>query len=277
MIGRKTRVLVVENNKDLCEVIEALLKEEDDMELAGIAYDGVQALEMIPETQPDVILLDIIMPYLDGMEVLNRLNEAAPNERPRVIVLSAFEEEEMVRRCARLGADYYLLKPFDSDNLINRIRQVVSGEPSAPKPKVERAYTSRDRGRDVDRKPRGAQFDLETESTRILYNLGVPTYFKGYPYIKEAIMLVTRDIGLLGAVTKSLYPKVAEKFGTTPLIVEAAIRYTIQKTWKQGNPEFINKIFGYAVNLRDGRPPTNSFFIAKLAEELRLEMLEHAQ
>lgn len=277
MIGGKTRVLVVENNKDLCEVIEALLKEEDDMELAGIAYDGVQALEMIPKTQPDVILLDIIMPYLDGMEVLNRLNEAAPNERPRVIVLSAFEEEEMVRRCARLGADYYLLKPFDSDNLINRIRQVVSGEPSAPKPKVERAYTSRDRGRDVDRKPRGAQFDLETESTRILYNLGVPTYFKGYPYIKEAIMLVTRDIGLLGAVTKSLYPKVAEKFGTTPLIVEAAIRYTIQKTWKQGNPEFINKIFGYAVNLRDGRPPTNSFFIAKLAEELRLEMLEHAQ
>ncbi|MDD4336978.1 MAG: sporulation transcription factor Spo0A [Firmicutes bacterium] len=277
MNGGKTRVLVVENNKDLCEVIEALLKEEDDMELAGVAYDGVQALEMIPKTQPDVILLDIIMPYLDGMEVLSRLNEASPDDRPRVIVLSAFEEEEMVRRCARLGADYYLLKPFDSNNLITRIRQVVSGEPSAPKPKGERVYASRDRGRDADRKPRGAQFDLETESTRILYNLGVPTYFKGYSYIKEAIMLVTRDIGLLGAVTKSLYPKVAEKFGTTPLIVEAAIRYTIQKTWKQGNPEFINKIFGYAVNLRDGRPPTNSFFIAKLAEELRLEMLEHAQ
>jgi two-component system response regulator (stage 0 sporulation protein A) len=192
--GGKTRVLVVENNKDLCEVIEALLKEEDDMELAGIAYDGVQALEMIPKTQPDVILLDIIMPYLDGMEVLNRLNEAAANERPRVIVLSAFEEEEMVRRCARLGADYYLLKPFDSDNLINRIRQVVSSEPFATKPRGERAYAPRDRGRDADRKPRGAQFDLETESTRILYNLGVPTYFKGYSYIKEAIMLVTRDI-----------------------------------------------------------------------------------
>ena len=277
MNGGKTRVLVVENNKDLCEVIEALLKEEDDMELAGIAYDGVQALEMIPKTQPDVILLDIIMPYLDGMEVLNSLNEASANERPRVIVLSSFEEEEMVRRCARLGADYYLLKPFDSDNLINRIRQVVSSEPFATKPRGERAYAPRDRGRDADRKPRGAQFDLETESTRILYNLGVPTYFKGYSYIKEAIMLVTRDIGLLGAVTKSLYPKVAEKFGTTPLIVEAAIRYTIQKTWKQGNPEYINKIFGYAVNLRDGKPPTNSFFIAKLAEELRLEMLEHAQ
>jgi two-component system response regulator (stage 0 sporulation protein A) len=123
--GGKTRVLVVENNKDLCEVIEALLKEEDDMELAGIAYDGVQALEMIPKTQPDVILLDIIMPYLDGMEVLNRLNEAAANERPRVIVLSAFEEEEMVRRCARLGADYYLLKPFDSDNFLHRQIQAL--------------------------------------------------------------------------------------------------------------------------------------------------------
>jgi two-component system response regulator (stage 0 sporulation protein A) len=277
LIGRKTRVLVVENNKDLCEVIEAMLKEEDDIELAGTAYDGIQALEMIPKTQPDVILLDIIMPYLDGLEVLARLDETGVEERPKIVMLSAFEEEEMVRRCARLGADYYLLKPFDRDNLINRIRQVVSAEPLAPKPKTDRAYASRERAREVDRKPRGAQFDLETETTRILYNLGVPTYFKGYSYIKEAIMLVTRDIGLLGAVTKSLYPKVAEKHGTTPLIVEAAIRYTIQKTWKQGNPEYINKIFGYAVNLREGKPPTNSFFIAKIAEELRLEMLECAQ
>ena len=96
MIGRKTRVLVVENNKDLCEVIEAMLKEEDDIELAGTAYDGIQALEMIPKTQPDVILLDIIMPYLDGLEVLARLDETGVEERPKIVMLSAFEEEEMV-------------------------------------------------------------------------------------------------------------------------------------------------------------------------------------
>ncbi|MEA4883965.1 MAG: sporulation transcription factor Spo0A [Clostridia bacterium] len=277
MTSEKTRVLVVENNKDVCEVIEALLREEDDMELVGAANDGIQALNMIPATNPDVVLLDIIMPYLDGMGVLSRLNELNLEKRPKVIVLSAFEEEDMVRKSARLGADYYLLKPFDRDNLISRIRQVADGESAFPKPKADRSYSSRERAKETERKTRGGAFDLETEVTRILYNLGVPTYFKGYCYVKEAIALVTKEIGLLGAVTKSLYPRVAEKYSTTPLIVEAAVRYTIQKTWKQGNPDQINRIFGYAVNLRNGRPPTNSFFIAKIAEELRLEMLERAQ
>ncbi|MCR4425817.1 MAG: sporulation transcription factor Spo0A [Firmicutes bacterium] len=276
MTDDKTRVLVVENNKDLCDVLEVLIRDERDLELVGVANDGLQALDMVQETQPDVMLLDIIMPYLDGMGVLSRMSEMDLPRRPKVIVLSAFEEEDMVRKTARLGADYYLLKPFDRESLISRIRQVAETEPVFSKPRPERTYGSR-LPREIDRKPSNAPFDLETEATRLLYNLGVPTYFKGYVYVKEAIILVTREIGLLGAVTKSLYPKVAEKFGTTPLIVEAAIRYTIQKTWKQGNPEYINKIFGYAVNLRNGKPPTNSFFIAKIAEELRLGMLEHAQ
>ena len=119
----------MENNKDLCEVMEELLNEEGDMELVGSAHDGLQALEMISRTTPDVVLLDMIMPYLDGLGVLGRLGEFNPEDRPRVIVVSAFEEEEMIRRCARLGADYYLLKPFDKDNLVNRIRQVVAIEP----------------------------------------------------------------------------------------------------------------------------------------------------
>lgn len=278
MIGQKTKVLIVENNKDLCEVMEELLNEEDDMELVGSAHDGLQALEMISRTAPDVVLLDMIMPYLDGLGVLGRLGELNPEDRPRVIVVSAFEEEEMIRRCARLGADYYLLKPFDKDNLVNRIRQVVAIEPQMARARQDHSLQQRgERVRERERRTRSGNFDLETEATRLLYNLGVPTYFKGYCYIRDAIILVTEDIGLLGAVTKSLYPKVAEKHDTTPLIVEAAIRYTIQKTWKQGNPEYISKVFGYAVNLRNGRPPTNSFFIAKIAEELRLEMLENVQ
>lgn len=278
MIGQKTKVLIVENNKDLCEVMEELLNEEGDMELVGSAHDGLQALEMISRTTPDVVLLDMIMPYLDGLGVLGRLGEFNPEDRPRVIVVSAFEEEEMIRRCARLGADYYLLKPFDKDNLVNRIRQVVAIEPQMARVRQDHSLQQRsERVRERERRPRSGSFDLETEATRLLYNLGVPTYFKGYCYIRDAIILVTEDIGLLGAVTKSLYPKVAEKHDTTPLIVEAAIRYTIQKTWKQGNPEYISKVFGYAVNLRNGRPPTNSFFIAKIAEELRLEMLENVQ
>jgi len=278
LTGQKTRVLIVENNQDLCDVMEALLNEEVDMELVGSVHDGIQALDMIARHKPDVVLLDMIMPYLDGLGVLTKLAEDASEYRPKVVVVSAFEEEEMIKRCARLGADYYLLKPFDRENLVNRIRQVVATEPQMARQRPDRSGVTPARtDRNRERRPRGSGFDLETEATRILYNLGVPTYFKGYCYIRDAIIFVTEDIGLLGAVTKSLYPKVADKHETTPLIVEAAIRYTIQKTWKQGNPDYISKVFGYAVNLRNGRPPTNSFFIAKIAEELRLEMLENAQ
>ena len=273
MSGPKTRVLIVENNQDLCDVIEALLNEEGDMEMVGAAHDGIQALEMIERHKPDVVLLDMIMPYLDGLGVLSKLAEKESDYRPKVIVVSAFEEEEMIKRCARLGADYYLLKPFDRENLVSRIRQVMATEPQMARHRADRALQARgDRGR--ERRARGFDLRLRPPGSSITWEFHD---FKGYCYIRDAIIFVTEDIGLLGAVTKSLYPKIAEKHDTTPLIVEAAIRYTIQKTWKQGNPEYISKIFGYAVNLRNGRPPTNSFFIAKIAEELRLEMLEHAQ
>ncbi|HHV63235.1 MAG TPA: sporulation transcription factor Spo0A [Firmicutes bacterium] len=260
----KIRVLAVENNRDLCEILEVLIKNEEDMEWAGAAYDGLQALEKIKQATPDVVLLDIIMPNLDGMGVLQRLDEMELSKRPRIIILTAFEEEELIKKSVKLGADYYVLKPFDRDSLIQRIRQLARGDQeTTPLRKTKPAK-------------RAAEDRLDGDVSRILYKMGVPTYFKGYIYLKDAIIMVTKEIGLLGSVTKILYPRIAEKYGTTPLIVEAAIRYTIQKTWKQGNPEYINRIFGYAVNLREGKPPTNSFFIARIAEELRLGMVEEA-
>ena len=242
------RVLIVENNRDMCDLLNVLISSESDMQVVGIANDGLQAVARIQENPPDVMILDMVMPYLDGMGVLTRMAEMNFARRPKVIILSAFEEESVVAKSSRLGADYYLLKPFDRDILINRIRQVVECEGNSlmktvmanapviketPRPQV--AYKPRQRT--------GA-FDLDAEVTRVLHDLGVPTYFKGYAYLKDTIKVVTEDLSMLGSVTKSLYPKIAEKHGTTSLIVEAAIRYIIQKTWKQGNPDEINKVFG---------------------------------
>ena len=275
------RVLIVENNRDMCDLLNVLISSESDMQVVGIANDGLQAVARIQENPPDVMILDMVMPYLDGMGVLTRMAEMNFARRPKVIILSAFEEESVVAKSSRLGADYYLLKPFDRDILINRIRQVVECEGnSLMKTVMANAPVIKETPRPhVAYKPRqrtGA-FDLDAEVTRVLHDLGVPTYFKGYAYLKDTIKVVTEDLSMLGSVTKSLYPKIAEKHGTTSLIVEAAIRYIIQKTWKQGNPDEINKVFGYAVNLRDGKAPTNSFFIAKIAELVRLDMLESAQ
>lgn len=279
MDNETIRVFIVENNRDLCEFLDMLISSEPGMQVLGIANDGIQAIARIQENPPDVILLDMVMPYLDGMGVLARLSEMNLNPRPKVIILSAFEEESIVSKSSKLGADYYLMKPFDKDVLISRIRQTVENDNhDIMKDVVSNSSIVTEISKSsVTHKPRQrtGNFDLDAEVTRVLYDLGVPTYFKGYAYLKETIKLVTEDLSILGSVTKSLYPKIADKYGTTTLIVEAAIRYIIQKTWKHGNPDEINKVFGYAVNLRDGKAPTNSFFIAKIAELVRLDMAEY--
>ena len=260
---RTIKVMAAENNRDMCEILEALVRGEPGLEWAGSAEDGLQALDMIVQVKPNVVLLDIIMPYLDGLEVLERLSEMDLPKKPGIIVITAFEEESMVKRSARLGADYYLLKPFDGACLLNRIRQVAGADRTLP---------VRARSIPVDSACRSASDQV----ARVLFRMGAPTYFKGYQYLKEAIEMVRRDPSLLAVVTKALYPKIAEKHATTPLIVEAAIRYTIQKTWKHGNTEYLKRVFGQCEAFRDGKAPTNSFFIARVAEELRLGMLEGA-
>ncbi|HHY45991.1 MAG TPA: sporulation transcription factor Spo0A, partial [Firmicutes bacterium] len=255
----KIRVMAAENNRDLCEVLQTLIEGEEDLEWVGAAYDGVEAVEKIVKLNPDVVLIDMIMPYLDGMGVLARLNEMNLDKRPRIIILTAFEEETMVRRAVRLGADYYLLKPFDKASLISRIRQLGRGNSAG-----DQVGWARKSKRMCS--PEGGREDVEDQVARVLYRMGVPTYFKGYAYLRDSIAMVVKDIGLLNSVTKSLYPSIAQKHNTTPLIVEAAIRYTIQKTWRHGNPDYIFRVFGQAVNQRGGKPPTNSFFIARVAE-----------
>ncbi|MEW6227959.1 MAG: sporulation transcription factor Spo0A [Bacillota bacterium] len=259
----RVKVMSVENNREMCNVLEDMIRREPDLEWVGSAEDGLQALDKILELEPDVILLDIIMPYLDGLGLLQRLAEMNLPKRPKVIIVTAFEEEGMIKRSARLGADYYLLKPFDSASLISRIRQVAGTD------KCHGASR-----RSVTPVPQSGR--AGDEVARVLFKMGVPTYFKGYQYLKEAIEMVAQESSLLAVVTKSLYPRIAEKYGTTPLIVEAAIRYTIQKTWKQGDPTYLKAVFGHTAGLRGGKAPTNSFFIARVAEDLRLGMTRGA-
>ncbi len=262
-MNSRIKVMSVENNREMCGVIEDMIRREPDLEWVGSAEDGLQALDKIVELEPDVVLLDVIMPYLDGLGVLQRLAEMDLPKKPKVIIVTAFEEEGMIKRSARLGADYYLLKPFDNASLASRIRQVAG---------AERWHIGTRRGSPAV-PSQGREGD---EVARELFRMGVPTYFKGYQYLKEAIEMVARESNLLAVVTKSLYPRIAEKYGTTPLIVEAAIRYTIQKTWKQGDTAYLKAIFGHTAGARGGRAPTNSFFIARVAENLRLGMTQGA-
>lgn len=244
-------VMIADDNKEFCNLVQEYINKQEDMRVDGIAYNGEEVLQLLANSCPDILILDIIMPHLDGIGVLEKMDEMALSQRPKIIMLTAFGQESITQRVVSLGVDYYILKPCNLDILINRIRQLAANAP------VTRSSVS-SRGRNID-----------LEITSIIHQLGVPAHIKGYLYLREAILMVVNDIELLGAVTKELYPLIAEKFDTTPSRVERAIRHAIEVAWGRGNVETINNLFGYTIDLDRGKP-TNSEFIAMIADKLRL-------
>ncbi|MDR0326228.1 MAG: sporulation initiation factor Spo0A C-terminal domain-containing protein [Oscillospiraceae bacterium] len=111
---------------------------------------------------------------------------------------------------------------------------------------------------------------LELRVTNILQEIGIPANLRGYYYIREAIIVAAGNINVISHITKSLYPAVAQKCGTTPSRVERAMRHAIDAAWSRGMSESINTVFGCTVNVNGGKP-TNSEFIALIADRLRLE------
>lgn len=262
------RVLLADDNRDFVEILREYIHTQEDMILTGVAYNGNDALEMIKKEEPDVVVLDIIMPHLDGLGVMEKLGNI--NKRPRVIILTSFGQENMTQRAVQLGADYYILKPFDLDTLSKRIRQLVGVSEVASTYSSTKSVVypseSISSGRTGGMK---SVKMIEIEVTKMIQQMGVPAHVKGYQYLRDAIVCVIKEVSLLGAVTKELYPMIAKKYNTTPSRVERAIRHAIELAWDRGNIEFMNKFFGYTINVDRGKP-TNSEFIAMVADKLRI-------
>jgi len=248
---KSVKVLIADDNREFCEILKDYLTSQDDFELVGVANNGIDALEIIREKQPDIVVLDIIMPHLDGIGVLEKLASGSYGQRPKVVMLTAFGQESMTQRAVELGADYYILKPFDIEVLGTRLRQLANGQAQVPAAAPPRTR------------------NLDVEVTNIIHQMGVPAHIKGYQYLRDAILMVINEINLLGAVTKELYPMIAQKYNTTPSRVERAIRHAIELAWDRGNVEMMNKYFGYTINVERGKP-TNSEFIAMIADKLRI-------
>lgn len=256
----RVRVVLVDDNREFCQLLEEYLNEQENISVVGVGYNGVEGLKLVKEKEPDILVLDLIMPHLDGIGVMEELNRLDLSSKVKTIILTAFGQEEVTKRVVELGANYYIMKPFDLDKLVERIRQMMK----PPKGSSNGYAISSTK---VSRK----EVDLDVRITEVMHQLGVPAHIKGYIYLREAIELVIKDIEYLGAVTKELYPSVAAKYNTTPSRVERAIRHAIEVSWDRGNINALNKYFGSTVSANSGKP-TNSQFIAKIADKLRLEM-----
>ena len=273
MEDSKISVLIADDNKEFCSILNDYLLNQKDIVVTGIAKDGREALELIVERKPDLVILDIIMPHLDGLGVLEKLNTMDLEKTPRIIILSAVGQDKITQQAITLGADYYTVKPFDMEVFTKRIREMFNSAPtiqesSAQSNRVSYPTTS---SYILTSEPKSkTPVDLETEITNIIHEIGVPAHIKGYMYLREAITMVVNDMELLSAVTKELYPSIAKKYKTTASRVERAIRHVIEVAWGRGQIEAINKLFGYTVHNDKGKP-TNSEFIAIIADKLRLK------
>lgn len=254
MQREKIKVAIADDNREFSEIMQEYLSQQPDIDLVGVAYNGEQILSIIEEKNPEVVILDIIMPHLDGIGVLERIGQSGV-KRPKFIMLTAFGQESITQRVVELGADYYILKPFNMDVLVSRIRQLANMV-TTQRPVVAPAIKAR---------------PIDIEVTNIIREIGIPAHIKGYQYLRDAIMMIINEMELLGAVTKVLYPMIASKYSTTPSRVERAIRHAIEVAWNRGNMEMINKLFGYTIKLEKGKP-TNSEFMAMIADKLRMEM-----
>ncbi|KXG78149.1 Stage 0 sporulation protein A [Fervidicola ferrireducens] len=256
-MGDRKKILLADDNKEFCDLLEEFFSTQEDLEVVGKAHNGLEVLEKVQELNPDVVVLDIIMPNLDGLGVIEKLTNF--DKKPRIIVLSAVGQDKITQRAINLGADYYVVKPFDLKILVERIRELDAG--SVVQKSIKSTNTQTSKRKDTN---------LEMEITNIIHEIGIPAHIKGYFYLREAIAMVVNNVELLGAVTKVLYPTIAKKYNTTPSRVERAIRHAIEVAWNRGCVETINSLFGYTVQKDKGKP-TNSEFIAMISDKIRME------
>lgn len=260
------KLLLADSSTEVLSQMFAHFEGKNDIEVIGKATNGIDAADKIRELHPDVVILEIVLPGLDGIGVLKRINSMPSQQRPIVIVMTGAKKENVTNLCMDLGADYFMIKPCDPETVYERICLLC--EPRSAKShsgRVEIQSTGQVSDRPSDRA-------IEISVTNTIHAVGVPANIKGYQYLRDAIIMSIKDTELINAVTKQLYPKVAHRHNTSPSRVERAIRHAIEVACIRGNEDELYKLFGYTVSNNKGKP-TNSEFIAMIADKLRLEML----
>lgn len=254
-------VAIADDNERIRQNLKEIVSRERDMTIVGSASDGVDALAMIRDSQPDIVLLDIIMPKMDGLDVLEEVKKDENLlKKPAFIILTAMGQEEVMEEALDLGANYVLLKPFDQIALIKKIRQIKSGKIESDKKEFIK----------LEKKQQDEEYRLEIVVTNIIHEIGVPAHIKGYQYLRDSIIMAVNNMDILNSITKQLYPTIAKMHGTTSSRVERAIRHAIEVAWNRGKMDTINELFGYGIQAGKGKP-TNSEFIALIADKIRLE------
>ena len=251
-MDNQTTVMIADNTEEFCSSLVTTLQRSEGFRIVGTANDGEQAVRMIMELQPQILVLDMMLAKKDGIGVLKAISTM--EHRPAVLATSGFITDYVASSAANLGVQYLMLKPCDMSALAERLEELRGGQiQRAPQPRT------------------GGKPNIESMVTSIIHEIGVPAHIKGYQYLREAIIIAVNDMDVINAITKVLYPQVAKAFQTTPSRVERAIRHAIEVAWDRGDLDTLQRFFGYTVSNTKGKP-TNSEFIALIADKLQLQL-----
>lgn len=267
-MNQKLKILIADNDCEMIANQVKVLRGENTVEIVAAVKDGNDAYQAILKYKPDVVLLDVILPGLDGLGVLEKIRNSNSHIDAAFIFITAVGTQNLIECAFTLNASYYIMKPYDIQVLNKRITQVVKGRQNSVQTGVtESIYSMEQQG--IEESRRYIENNIENDVTNIIREIGIPAHIKGYQYIREGIIMAVQDVNMLNYITKLLYPTIAKKYKTTSSSVERAIRHAIEVAWNRGKIEVIEELFGYTVSAGKGKP-TNSEFIALIADKLRL-------
>ncbi len=254
-------LLIADASSSTCDEIESFCDHYANLRLLPSAHNGKEALLRLEADQVDVLLMDIVMPVLDGLSVLNQIQFMEPGKRPAVFIHTAFLDNRLLQELQKLNVVYCFVKPMGPEYLVPRILQLMRArDQGAPSP-IEKddlslSHCSSD--------------EINTEITRQIRAVGVPAHLRGYHYLRSAILYTVeaKDPSTV-AVTKDIYPYISKQFNTRPPLVERAIRNAIEVAWTRGNTRVLHQYFGYTIDDFKGKP-TNAEFIAMIADRVRM-------
>lgn len=253
-------VAIGDDNERILEILGDLVNNDKDLTLVGKANNGEEMYQIIKNKEPDVVLLDLIMPKMDGLSVMEEVSRNKNIKKsPQFIIITAVGQEKITEDAFKKGASYYIMKPFQNETVLNRIKYI----------KQDVHHDSRVSSAIVNGKE-APKVNLEDRVTEMIHEIGIPAHIKGYHYLRDAIIMAVDDMDVLNAITKILYPTVAKRHQTTSSRVERAIRHAIEVAWNRGKIDILDKLFGYTISYGKGKP-TNSEFIALVADTIRLE------
>lgn len=270
MVNKGFDILIADGDSTQIARQIATYSSRDEMHIVDMVSTGDDAIESIKKHRPDIVILDICLSGMDGLGVMEHINELHGYENTIFVVLTSVSSQRLIRCAFEMGATYYILKPYNPAQLVTRIRQIYE------KRNMQGMEYANELTCMTDSNGAGGHMDtLESDVTDIIRDIGIPANIKGYQYIREGIIMAVHDVNMLNYITKLLYPTIAKKYKTTSSSVERAIRHAIEVAWNRGQIDTINELFGYTVNAGKGKP-TNSEFIALIADKLRIEYKKRA-